>query len=135
MKHLVKTRQWRLYDFLMSCYHNENTKNKYISKREIAEALSYYYNVDDNSTRYLRVIEKDIRELNKALDHNHLIVSNSKGYKIATEEEFAAYIEKRKRFLKNYYMLTKTMIDKSRLDNQYKITFTEYEKNIVEAFK
>ena len=41
------------------------------------------------------MIRKDVRAINRSDETEHIIISSKKGYKIATKEEAARYIEKR----------------------------------------
>ena len=84
---MITTRQNTLLEFL------RRNQNKYLSQYEISQALPKYYFYDGepddfhNSKARLR-ITADIRNINLDTTVNSLILSNSRGVKIATQEEF-----------------------------------------------
>ena len=91
----MNDRQWNLYNTL-----EEISKDKWITKEEICSILSTYYprhvesNNEHNSSAYA-LIRIDVREINRSDEVDKIIVSSKKGYKVATKEEAANYIEKR----------------------------------------
>lgn len=88
-------RQIALYEYLLE------KGDTYTSQAEIARDLYEYYGNGEcclepkdyhNTNERLRIL-MDIREINAGADFEKLIISNSKGVKIATEEEFERYIK------------------------------------------
>jgi CO dehydrogenase/acetyl-CoA synthase delta subunit len=91
----MDNRQKALYEYLLE------KGDTYTPQAEIARDLFQYYGNGEcfiepkdyhNTTERLRIL-MDIREINANLDYEKLIISNSKGVKIATEEEFDKYIK------------------------------------------
>lgn len=87
MKELTP-RQWQLYKYLKVHYE----PNKFISKKEIADALGYDWK--ENTDRNGRDIEADVNELRESDVIQKIIVSSRDGYKIANEEEANAYLDR-----------------------------------------
>lgn len=116
----LTTRERDLYNFL-----KENKYNpRYISKREIALALPEHYNSEEKHSRYLTVMEADVKNINYNVNVEDIIVSCKKGYKIGNKNEIKEYIKKRfKRDFRSlkfdYYLLDKLKC-KSNLDNYIK---------------
>lgn len=130
-KNFLNKRQWQLYKYLKSCYEEDN--KKYVSKHQIAIDLPDYYNAFDQSTRYLRQIEFDVRQINSNWTIQHIIVSSRKGYKIATIKEFNEYINRRNHYLSSFVKLNRILVYKAKLNNQLRITFGK-EKGVIETF-
>ena len=122
--------QWELYNLLKQRYDDE----KYISKKEICEALPNYYQIKENETRTCRDIEFDVRAINDSDIIQKIIVSNSKGYKIGTKEQVADYLTGRKVEATKSLCLTYKLIHKAELNNQCKIAFGKGEREYIESY-
>lgn len=130
MKKLT-TRQWRLYLFLKAKYEQDPTA--YISKADICNGISGAYQADSSATRFCREIEYDINVLRNSEQIYKIIVSNSKGYKIATKEEAGEWLMR----IRNEAILKLRMYRKNRknaeANNQMRLTFA-HEKDTIEVF-
>ena len=92
----MNARHYKLYEYL---YENEG---EYIPQHQVARDLFEYYGngecciePKDYHNTWERVqITKDIREINDSQTFEKIIISNSKGIKLATEEEFNAFIKR-----------------------------------------
>lgn len=117
--------QWRLYDYL------KLNMNRVVSKKELAEALGYSW--IDNSERNGRDIEKDVFALRDSEVINRIIISNNKGYKIATEKEADEWLKSQRiACLKKLKMLYKNR-SIAELNNQMRLVFGQ-EKDCIEVF-
>lgn len=103
----LNERQKELYEFLLLA--SEVMPRIFINKDIICNSvkLQHYYKrkieftSEHNSTAYA-LLRQDIRALNRSDEIEKIIISSKKGYKIATKEEAAKYIERRfKRDLKS----------------------------------
>ena len=125
----MNTRQYDLYNFLKDNY----ADGRYISKKEICEALPKYYVFKSDTNRHNVDIEQDIREINNWENMQKCIVSNKKGYKIGNEEECNEYLKRRfnttLKTLKQLYSIKKRL----EKNGQYRLVFGE-ERNIIESF-
>lgn len=123
----MNDRQWELYHTLEEI---SKSSKKWVTKEEICTILSTYYprhaenNSEHNSSAYA-MIRIDVREINKSDEVEKVIVSNKKGYKIATKEEAANYIEKRFRRDLKALKLDWHLKKKCNLDGQLNIDLHE----------
>lgn len=127
----LTTRQWKLYNYLKDMY---NINNKYISKREICEALPEYYQIKDGEKRTCVQIEFDIRAINESQTIQKIIVSNSKGYKIGNQEEVTQYLNKRFRRDGRNMKLNWQLANKVALDHQTRLQLFGNERDFIETF-
>lgn len=116
----LTTRERDLYNFL-----KENKYNpRYISKREIALALPEHYNSEETHSRYLTIIESDVKNINYNVGIEDVIVSSKIGYKIGNEKEIEEYIKKRFerdfKSLKFNFSLVDKLKEKSNINNYIK---------------
>ena len=125
----LTTRQWELYRHLKNNYSDD----KYISKKEIVENVQGY-EVKDGETRFCRDIEFDVRIINDNEDIQKIIVSCSKGYKIGTPEQVHDYLVSREIEAKNSLKLTYKLRRKAEKNNQFRIKFGKYERDVIEAY-
>ena len=125
----MTTRQWRLYTFLVDNY----SEDRYISKKEIVDALPEYYEIKQGETRTCRDIEFDVRDINADTTIQKIIVSNSKGYKIGNPQQVADYvlgnIEACINNIKHYYRLKR----KAQMNNQVRLKFGQ-ERDYIETY-
>lgn len=136
----LNTRQWRLYDFLNERY-EENPKG-YVSTSDIMNALPSWYSFTEeeinnhkpvhDTSAYMN-IRMDINAIRNSEEVYKIVCSNSKGYKIATEEEANKWLGRVKgealAKLKMYWKSLKN----AESNNQFRIVFNS-EKNIIEVF-
>lgn len=131
----MNERQCKLYQTLEEI---SKTSQKWVAKEEICELLSTYYprhienNSEHNSSAYAK-IRIDVREINKSDEVEKVIVSNKKGYKIATKEEAAKYIEKRFRRDLKALKLDWHLKKKCNLDGQLNIDLHEVKAYVESA--
>lgn len=125
----MNTRQYELYKFLKESY----ADGKYISKKEICEALPQYYTYNTNTNRHNVDIECDIRAINDWDNMQKCIVSCKKGYKIGNEEECNEYLSRR--FDSIFKSLKSLHAIKKRLEQngQFRLVFGK-ERDIMECF-
>ena len=125
----MNTRQHELYKFLKENY----ADGKYISKKEICEALPQYYIYNENTNRHNVDIEIDIRAINDWDNMQKCIVSCKKGYKIGNEEECNEYLSRR--FDSIFKSLKSLHAIKKRLEQngQFRLVFGK-EREIMECF-
>lgn len=130
-KEKLTTRQWHLYNFLKLRYEQDPTA--YVSKADICNGLPVDYQPDENATRFCREIEFDINVLRNSEQIYRIIVSNSRGYKIATKEEAGNWLMR----IRNEAILKLRMYRKNRkfaeANNQMRLTFGQ-EKDTIEVF-
>jgi hypothetical protein len=93
----MKTRQKALYDYLLS-RGDEWTPQSEIARSD--ELYKYYGNgecclapKEYHNTTERGYISEDIRAINVSTEYEKLVISSSKGVKIATEAEFDRYIK------------------------------------------
>lgn len=124
-------RQWALYNYLKDIY---NINNKYISKKEICEALPQYYQIKDGEKRTCVTIEFDIRAINESSVIQKIIVSNRDGYKIGNEKEVTEYLNKRFRRDGRNMKLNWQLANKVGLDKQTRLQLFGNERDYIETF-
>lgn len=123
----LTTRQWQLYKYLKDHYEAD----KFIPKKEIADAIGYAWN--DKSDRNGREIESDVAALNEDGNIQKVIISSTKGYKIANQEEAGEWLHKD--WLSILKLIKRHMFKrrKCRLNKQMRIVFNS-ERDTIEAF-
>lgn len=132
MKSELNPRQWALYNLL------KNHPDRYFTQLEIAYALKEFYDTSfyndqfhDSATRHL--LTKDIRAINKSEVIQKIIISTSKGVKIASSEEFAKYINAEFASIFRRLARTRQKAKKAGLDGQMRIVLGS-ERDTIEAF-
>ena len=65
----------------------------------------------------------------------HLFVSSKKGYKVQTAMKAQEYLNHKMNEALSKLKLFHTMNNKAKLNGQYRLTFTPYEKEIIETFE
>lgn len=131
----LNSRQWALYKFL------KKRGNEWTTQWRIA-AIVKEYNYDAmkedtamfHDSKARKTMTADIRTINNSGVIQKVIITGPKGVKLANKEEFKNYINKE--FSSVFRKLTRvrTKAKKGLNDQQYKITFGEYERNVIEAF-
>lgn len=132
MKSELNPRQWAVYNLL------KNHPDRYLTQLEIAYALKEFYDTSfyndqfhDSATRHL--LTKDIRAINKSEVVQKIIISTSKGVKIASSEEFAKYINAEFASIFRKLARTRQKAKKAGLDGQMRIVLGS-ERDTIEAF-
>lgn len=129
----LHSRQWALYNYL-------KTQTDWVTQKEIALALPSVYPCrveemqDFHNSAARMAITSDIRTLNESGLIQKVILSNAKGVKIATEEEFDAHIGKMINAAVRRLQRVKKIAEKGNRDGQYKIRLGKYERDVIEAF-
>lgn len=121
------TIEWRIYDFIKS----NSEQAKWVKQADIQEYLIANGYVPSINIRTVRKMVHKIKEFDGI---NKIIVTDHKnGYKMLSEEDNYELLSKRKiqilKMLKLYYKDVK----RYNLNNQQRITFTDYEKDIIES--
>ena len=133
VKHkLLTPRQWALYNFL------KERGEDWTTQLDIAYALKNHYDTsfaDDkfHDSRARLQITMDIRTLNDSDVIQKIIMSSSKGVKIANESEFDNYIEREIKAALRRLMRAKRKADKAKIDGQMRLVLNE-ERDTIEAF-
>lgn len=132
MKSELNARQWAVYNLL------KNNPDKYLTQISIAYALKEYYDTSfyndqfhDSPTRHL--LTKDIRTINESEVIQKIIISNSKGVKIASSAEFEKYISAEFASIFRKLARTRQKAKKAGLDKQMRIVLGN-ERDTIEAF-
>lgn len=132
MKSELNARQWALYNLL------KNNPDRYLTQIEIAYALDEYYDTSfyndqfhDSPARH--TLTNDIRTINKSETIQKIIISNSKGVKIASSEEFEKYINAEFASIFRKLARTRQKAKKAGLDGQMRIVLGS-ERDTIEAF-
>ena len=92
----MNIRHYKLYEYLL------DKEDQFTPQHQVARDLYEYYGngecclepKDYHNTAERVLITKDIREINDGNTFEKIIISNSKGIKLATEEEFNAFIKR-----------------------------------------
>ena len=128
----LNARQWAVYNLL------KNNPDRYLTQIEIAYALKEHYDTSfyndqfhDSATRHL--LTKDIRTINKSEVIQKIVISNSKGVKIASSAEFEQYINAEFAAIFRKLARTRQKARKAGLDGQMRIVLGN-ERDTIEAF-
>ena len=135
MKSELNARQWALYTLL------KNNPDRYMTQQEIAYALQEHFPTEtlvfvdapfhDSAARHL--LTKDIRAINQSEAIQKIIISNSKGVKIASSAEFEQYINAEFAAIFRKLARTRQKARKAGLDGQMRIVLGQ-ERDTIEAF-
>lgn len=135
MKSELNPRQWAVYNLL------KNNPDRYMTQQEIAYALQEHFTTEtlafadvpfhDSAARH--TLTKDIRTINKSDVIQKIIISNSKGVKIANREEFEKYISAEFASIFRKLARTRQKAKKAGLDKQMRIVLGS-ERDTIEAF-
>lgn len=129
---MLTPRQWELYRFL------KERGDEWTMQLDIACALSDHYDTDFDITRFhdsrARLqITMDIRALNESDVIQKIIMSGSKGVKIANESEFNTYIGREINAAVRRLMRAKKKAEKGNRDGQMRLVLNK-ERDTIEAF-
>lgn len=126
-------RQEQLINYLLNQL--KENEAKYVSKEEIQQNLldenGFNYYIDKPSSRkgdsYRLEITKDCDVINRSTEQecSYLIISNSKGYKIATREEAIVWAENQKKSIAKRCIKRNNMLRKYKLDGQFSLENVE----------
>ena len=116
----MNERQNALYEFLKS------RGDRWTAEFEIGRELYEYYGnseaclspADYHNTHQRRVLSLDVAQINGSADFEKIIISCSKGIKIASKNEFAAHIRRQYSAIFRKLRRVRTMEKKARLHNQ-----------------
>lgn len=129
---MLTPRQWALYNFL------KERGDEWTTQLDIAYALKNYYDVSfepdkfhDSKARLQ--LTMDIRALNDSDRIQKIIMSSSKGVKIANESEFDAYIGREINAAVRRLMRAKRKAEKGNHDGQMRLVLNK-ERDTIEAF-
>lgn len=132
MKSELNARQWALYNLL------KNNPDRRFTQIEIVYALKEFYDTSfyndqfhDSAARHL--LTKDIRAINSSDVIQKIIISNSKGVKIASAAEFEKYIGAEFAAIFRKLERTRQKARKAGLDGQMRIVLGK-ERDTIEAF-
>ena len=130
-------RQWRLYNYLKARGDQWTTQAE-IARDMFAKHGDYAHIIYDGedfhnkAARYL--MTDDIRKINDSGVIQKIIISSGRGIKLANDEEFDLYIRKEIAASVRRLLRAKRKAEKGKRDGQFKITFGEYEREVIEAF-
>lgn len=127
----LNSRQWALYNLL------KNNPDTYFKQIDIVYELKEYYRFTDNinfhDSNARITLTKDIRSINESSVIQKIIISNQKGVKLASREEFEQYIRAEYAMIFRKLKRTRQKARKAGLDGQMRFTARQ-ERNTVEAF-
>ena len=132
MKSELNPRQWAVYNLL------KNNPDRYYTQLDIVLKLREWFTLDftadtfhDSNARH--TLTKDIRTINKSEVIQKIIISNSKGVKIASSAEFEKYINAEFAAIFRKLARTRQKAKKAGLDGQMRIVLGS-ERDTIEAF-
>lgn len=133
----LNSRQWALYDYLKYLYNKD--ENKWHNLKSLCLALysfeeyTFEKNAFFNNTAARRRITDDLNILANSDIIKRVVLSTSKGIKLANSDEVLKELDKKKiSILKEINRLNK-QYKKSSLNGQYRLVFGQ-EKEVIEAF-
>lgn len=129
---MLTPRQWQLYNYL------KEQGDQWTMQFDIACALSEHYDTDFDKDKFhdskARLqITMDIRALNDSEVIQKIIMSGSKGVKIANESEFNTYIGREINAAVRRLMRAKRKAEKGNRNGQMRIVLGK-ERDTIEAF-
>lgn len=84
-------REQVIYNYLIDCYNKGDYQAK--TKEEIAHAVGF--DAEKKYKRLINCIDSDIHNINKKRFIKEIIISSSKGYRVANEFEALEYIKQK----------------------------------------
>lgn len=132
MESELNARQWAVYNLL------KNNPDRYITQMQIVYALPQHFDLSFSNDQFhdsaARLqLTRDIRTINKSEVIQKIIISNSKGVKIANREEFEQYISAEFAAIFRKLARTRQKARKAGLDGQMRIVLGN-ERDTIEAF-
>lgn len=133
MKSELTPRQWALYNYLKKKGDEWTTQLK-----TACDLLEYYGNLGDYFPNFhdchaRHLMTADIRAINDSSVIQKIVISSSKGIKLANSEEFDRYIRKEIMAAVRRLMRAKHKAEKGSRDGQMRIVFNA-ERDTVKAF-
>ncbi len=127
----LTTRQWKLYEFLKS-------QEDWVKQEHISSSLPEY-SVTEKDTPFhdtmARInITNDIRAIKKSDVIQKIVISTTKGVKIATQDDFGIYFDHKLKALKKQMKLLYKQLKKAQANNQTRVVYNS-ERDFIEAFK
>jgi hypothetical protein len=127
----LTTRQWKLYNFLKE-------QEDWVKQEHISSSLPEY-SVTEKDTPFHDTmarlnITNDIRAIKNSDVIQKIVISSSKGVKIATQDDFGIYFDHKLKALKKQMKLLYKQLKKAQLNNQTRIVYNS-ERDFIEAFK
>lgn len=126
----LNPRQWNLYCAL------KELGDQWITQKQLAELIGYYSfdrNENFHDTQARKLMTKDIRAINESNVIQKIIITGSKGVKLATREEFAKYVNCEFKSVLAKLQRVRNKYKKAGLDGQMRIVFNA-ERDTIEAF-
>ena len=129
----LNSRQWALYNYL------KERGDQWTFQVDICNDLKSYYGCwygekfDFHNTTARMRLTADIRAINDSHIIQKVIISTSKGVKIANKEEFERYISKEIKAAIRRLLRAKRKADKGNKDRQMRFVFNS-ERDTIEAF-
>lgn len=123
-------RQWKLYNFLKE-------QEDWVKQERISSSLPDMYGTSGtpfHDTIARINITNDIRAIKKSDVIQKIVISSTKGVKIATQDDFGIYFDHKLKALKKQIKLLYKQLKKAQLNNQTRIVFNS-ERDFIEAFK
>ena len=123
-------RQWKLYNFLKE-------QDDWVKQERISSSLPDLYGTSGtpfHDTIARINITNDIRAIKKSDVIQKIVISSTKGVKIATQDDFGIYFDHKLKALKKQIKLLYKQLKKAQLNNQTRIVFNS-ERDFIEAFK
>lgn len=123
-------RQWKLYNFLKE-------QEDWVKQERISSSLPDLYGTDEtpfHDTMARMHITNDIRAIKKSDVIQKIVISSSKGVKIANEDDFGIYFDRKLINLKSQMKLLYKQLKKAQLNNQTRVVYNS-ERDFIEAFK
>jgi hypothetical protein len=121
----LNTRQWKVYHLL------RDNSDKWLSQYEIVARLKEEYGEYTQDPKVFHdsiqraVLTDDIRQINQSAYIQKIILSSSKGIKIANKEEYEVYSISRWKAIKRMISRLAWKDDKAKLNGQMKLVFGE----------
>lgn len=109
-------------------YYTLLCNGEYLTQSHLANNLCNGYGddfVDFHNSYGRHVLTKDIRAINNDLSVEKIIISTSKGIKLATKDEAVKYIQSQYSAVFRKLKRIRTLEKKARLDGQFKILTDE----------
>lgn len=125
----LNSRQWALYNYL------KERGDQWTYQYEIARELYGYESPPDgfHDSRARHVMTKDIRTINKSNVIQKVIITGSKGIKLASKDEFVDYLKRQYSALWRRKERIDKIARKWLNDQQMRIVFG-HERDTIEAF-
>ena len=132
MQNELNARQWAVYNLL------KNNPDRYLTQLDIVLRLQEWFVIDftadtfhDSNARHM--LTNDIRTINKSEAIQKIIISTSKGVKIASNAEFEKYINAEFASIFRKLARTRQKARKAGLDGQMRIVLGS-ERDTIESF-